>query len=105
MALIDHGQYRPYTDDYRACLTSPNQPPIAYRIEGLHFKRLRAFARAGLANLVGWGRALYCAIRAVKYCRLQRELMWHGIPYSYLLEDQRDSTPEHATRDGERESS
>ncbi len=101
MALMDHGQYRPYTDDYRAYLISQNQPPIAYEIEGLHFKRLRAFAHARLANLVGWGQALYRAIRAFKYRRLQRELMWYGIPYSRLLEDENDSASLDATRSGE----
>ncbi len=87
MALLDHRQDFLYIDDYRARLVSQNQPPIVHETGHPHFKRLVARGRAALFILTGWGRSLYEAVRRFKIRRVQRELMWHGIPYSSLLED------------------
>lgn len=87
MALLDHREDSRYNDDYRAYLVSRNQAPIVHDCEGHHFKWLSALGRSAFGVVSGWGRTLYAAIRSSKYRRLQREFMWHGIPYSYLLED------------------
>ncbi len=91
MALLDHRQDFLYNDDYRAYLIKQNEPPIVHETEGRHLKRLAARGGAAFATIAGWGRVLYTAIRNAKYRRLQRELMWHGIPYSHLLEDDEET--------------
>lgn len=87
MALLNHRQTFVYTDDYRAFLIKQNDPPIVHDIRGRHLKRISARGRAAFARITGWGHALYTAIRNAKCRRLQRELMWYGIPYSHLLEN------------------
>jgi hypothetical protein len=99
MALLDHQTDYLYNDDYRAYLIKQNEPPIVHESEGRHLKRLAARGRVVIATVTGWGKALYVAIRNAKYRRLQRELMWHGIPYSYLLENDEETKPSDATND------
>ncbi|RTL51664.1 MAG: hypothetical protein EKK40_08995 [Bradyrhizobiaceae bacterium] len=105
MALLDHGRQGPYTDDDRTYLISRNQPPIERDGEGAHVRRAVARAPSVLRAAAGWVRGIYVSIhRAIvsaKFRRLQRELMWHGIPYSYLLEDRDDAVlprPDHGER-------
>lgn len=90
MTLWDRAHHH-YRGDSRASMAARNRPSIAWNNEGAHFTRTAELLRASSRIVRDWGRTLYCVIRSAKYRRLQRELMWHGIPYSYLLEDKDDA--------------
>ena len=102
MARVDYREDFLHNDDYRAYLVKQNQAPIVHHTENRHLKRMAHVFRAAMSKAGSWGTSLYIAIRNAKFRRIQREFMWHGIPYSYLLEDDAQAKSTDAAHGGSR---
>lgn len=102
MALLDHREDFLPSEDYRAYLVKQNQAPIVHHTENRHLKRTVRLFRAAVSKVGSWSTSLYIVIRNAKFRRIQREFLWHGIPYSYLLEDDGQAKSSDAARGGSR---